>query len=115
MALQGKLKVKGFDLDNAFIQIFQAHMTPPHVVQGQGRIYASVEQAKISMENFLEAFVVVSIYNPSESPFDTLYKETLNQDRFKQMTVCGDIDLILQDSAEYRKYVLRAPDGTGTS
>lgn len=115
MALQGKLKVKGFDIENAFVQVFQLNVTPPHTIQGQGRIYASREQADASIENQLESFVVVSMYDPEVNPFTTIYNEILEQQRYSKMSLCDDVDLIPEDSDQYRKYVLRAPDGTGHS
>lgn len=112
MALQGKIMVKGANIPDAFLQIFQLTITPPYSVYGQGRIYANREEADKSIENHLEHFVVMGVLDEA-GPFDILYAEVLKQERFKLLKYVEDVDLIPEDSDEYKTFVLRAPDGVG--
>lgn len=115
MALQGTIIVKGASIPNAFLQVFQMTITPPFSVYGQGRIYASREEADKSIENHLEHFMVMGVLDNVNAPFDIIYGEVLKQDRFKLLEHVEDVDLIPEDSDEYRTFVLRAPSGTGYS
>lgn len=113
MALQGTIMVKGASIPNAFLQIFQMTVTPPYNVFGQGRIYASREEADKSIENHLEHFMVMGVLDNVTDPFEILYGEVLKQKRFELLEPTEDVDLIPEDSEHYRTFVLRAPNGTG--
>lgn len=113
MALQGAIKLKSFDLPNAFIQIWalDGHAWQ---WQGMGRIYANRSQAELDFDNHLEEFVVLTTLRSGNTatPLDKLYQEILAQPRFANCQLVADVTQLLKPSSQaFREIVLGEPSG----
>ena len=113
MAVQGAIKLKSFDLPNAFIQIWalDGHAWQ---WQGMGRIYANRAQAEIDFDQHLEEFVVIATFRQGvdSSPLDKLYQEILAQPRFADCQLVEDVSQLLKpNSRAFREIVLGEPTG----
>lgn len=113
MAVQGAIKLKSFDLPNAFIQIWalDGHAWQ---WQGMGRIYANRAQAEIDFDQHLEEFVVITTFRQGvdSSPLDKLYQEILAQPRFADCQLVEDVSQLLKpNSRAFREIVLGEPTG----
>ena len=113
MAVQGAIKLKSFDLPNAFIQIWalDGHAWQ---WQGMGRIYANRSQAEIDFDQHLEEFVVIATFRQGvdSSPLDKLYQEILAQPRFADCQLVEDVSQLLKpNSRAFREIVLGEPTG----
>ena len=112
MALQGKLKVKGFELENGFIQVHMMTFMPPLNISGQGRIYANKQIAEEQgIDSHLEQFLVVSTMKDGEDYYDSIYNEILKQPRFVDMTHTEDVDMLPKDFIDYIEVAYKAPSG----
>ena len=113
MALQGAIKLKSFDLPEAFIQIWAVD---GHAWQwqGVGRIYANRAQAELDFNNNLEEFVVIThfVQGVDSTPLEKLYQEILSQPRFANCQSVEDVAQLLKPSSQaFREIVLGEPSG----
>ena len=113
MAVQGAIKLKSFDLPNAFTQIWAVD---GHAWQwqGMGRIYADRAQAELDFDNYLEEFVVIAAFRQGVdlTPLDKLYKEILAQPRFTNCVEVEDVAQLLKPNTRaFREIVLGEPSG----
>lgn len=114
MALQGKITVKGFELENGFIQVHTMTFMPPLNISGQGRIYASKQVAEEQgIDSHLQQFMVVTTMEEGEDYYDSVYKEILKQPAFAELNHTDDVDMTPKDISDYVKVAYKAPSGTG--
>lgn len=113
MAVQGAIKLKSFDLPEAFIQIWAVD---GHAWQwqGVGRIYANRAQAELDFDNHLEEFVVITFFDSVKdtTPLEKLYQEILEQPRFAACSLVEDVTQLLKPNTRaFRELVLGEPAG----